>query len=232
MKTSAKTPTTFFYLITFLAIAFDTNCLGQDTIITRNGDSIMGHIIEVSPTEVKYKKAGIADGPLYIEDKSGIARIHYKNGFKDIFPEVKPWQLPVAKVEEKAEPVNFKRKPVLEKRRGIYIYDNERLNENQLYRLLSSVHDAGIDRQVKMAKRSRGLQYVGFAAIPLTALSLFTYIAAKGVHSYGENNASEENGSKLLLGCAAISVGASCYFKINRKNRNAETVRLYKQKFE
>jgi hypothetical protein len=228
MKTLTKTSISFHYLITFLIISFGSTCSGQDTIITRNGQSILGHVMEVSTTEIKYKKAGIADGPVYIEDKSGVARINYKNGFSDVFPEIKPWQLPIAKVEKKEEVVNFKRKPVLEKRRGKYLYDNERLGENELHKLLLAVNDPDIDLQVRKAKRSRGLQYVGFAAIP------FTVVAALASLTIGETGLqrSEDIASGVFLGCAAISVGTSYYFKINRKKRNAEAVRLYKQKFE
>jgi hypothetical protein len=209
-------------------MVFETNCLGQDTIIARNGKSIIGHIVEVTTTEVKYKKEGITEGPLYIEDKSSIDRIHYKNGFKDIFPEVKPWRLPVTKVEKKEDVVDFKRKPVLEKRRGVYMYDNDRLSENQLHRLLLSANNPDIDRQVKKAKWSKGLQYVGFAAIPFTVAAM---LASLTIGEAGPHR-SEDIASGAFLGCAAISVGTSYYFKINRKRRNAEAVRLYKQKFE
>jgi hypothetical protein len=228
MKTSTRMSMCFFYLITFLTTAFETSCFGQDTIITRNGNSIIGHIVEITPTEVKYKKEGIADGPLYIEEKSTIDRIHYKNGFQDIFPEVKPWQLPVAKVEKPQEVLDVKHKPVLEKRGSKYVYDNIRLSENQLYRLLLSVNNPEVNNQVRLAKRSRGLQYIGFAAAPLACLSMLSLMVAGDVH--GGN--SDENASKVFLGCSAACLGTSVYFRIDRKKRNAEAVRLYKQKFE
>jgi hypothetical protein len=228
MKTSTKTPLSLFCLVTMLTMAFETSCFGQDTIITRNGNSIIGRIVEVTTTEVKYKKEGIADGPLYIEDKSGIDRIHYKNGFTDIFPELKPWQLPVAKVEKPREVVNFKQKPVLEKRGSKYAYDHVRLSENQLYRLLLAVNNPEVSNQVRLAKRSRGLQYIGFAAAPFVGLSMLSLMAAGDVHG----GKSEENASKVFLGCAAACLGTSIYFKTDRKRRNAEAVRLYKQKFE
>lgn len=229
MKTLSKIPLSLFSLIIFLTMAFETSCFGQDTIITRNGKSIIGHIVEVTTIEVKYKKEGITDGPLYIEEKSGIDRIHYKNGFRDIFPEVKPWQLPITKVEKKEEVVNFKRKPILEKRQGKYLYDNERLSENQLYRLLLAVNNPEVNHQVRLAKRSRGLQYIGFGAAPLACLSLFTLLLTSDGNNGGK---SEVNASKLFLGGAVACLGTSVYFKIDRKKRNAEAVRLYKQKFE
>lgn len=228
MKTSIKTRLSFYCLTALLTMAFGKICFGQDTIITHNRDSILGHVVEISATEVKYKKEGIADGPLYIEEKSKVDRINYKNGFKDIFPEIKPWQMPVAVVEKKEEVVGFKQKPVLEKRQGRYMYGNERLNEKELYKLLLSVNNPEIDRQVRKAKCSKGLQYVGFAAIPFTALAA---LASLTIGEAGPHR-SEDIASGVFLGCAAISVGTSYYFKINRKKKNAAAVKLYKQRFE
>jgi hypothetical protein len=230
MKTSTKTPSRFRCVITLLAMSFVANGFGQDTIIIRNGPSIIGHVIEISATEVKYKKMGITDGPLYIEDKSGIESIHYKNGFRDVFPEIKPWQLPVAKVEKKEEITVFKPKPVLVKAGGAYLYNGERLKEAQLHQLLLAVNDPDVNYRVRMAKRARGLQYIGFAAVPFAVLSLFSYMTTNDIPD--RKDASAENTSKLLLGCAVISFGSSYYFKANRKHHNAEALRLYKQKFD
>jgi hypothetical protein len=230
MKTSTKTSSRFRYVITMLTMTLAANCFGQDTIIRRNGSPIFGQVIEISATEVKYKKAEIADGPLYIEDKFAVESIHYKNGFKDVFPEIKPWQLPVAKVEKKEDITALKPKPVLIKRGGAYLYDGKRLKENQLHKLLLSVNDPAVNDQVRMARRSRGLQYIGFAAAPFAALSLFNYMATNEIPD--RKNVSGENTSKLLLGCAVLSFGSSYYFRANRKHHNAEALRLYKQKFD
>jgi hypothetical protein len=232
MKTSAKKMRHSSNLITLLALTFSIKGFAQDTIMMRNGQSIIGQVMEISITEVKYKKAGIADGPVYVEDRAGVERIKYKNGFSDVFPEIKPWQLPVAKIEKQEPSMNPKLKPMLEKRGGKYLYDHERLSENQLYRLLLTVNDPEISYQVKMAKRDKGFQYIGFAAAPLGMLSIFSMMAAADVHPLGNSNTPEKNASKLFIGCAAACVVSSIYFKINRKHRSAEAVRLYKQKFE
>lgn len=230
MKTSTKKTKTFQYLFILFAMTFFVNGFAQDTIITRDGRSIIGHVLEISTTEVKYKKTEIADGPLYIETKSGVRQINYKNGFKDVFPELKPWQIPVTKIEQE-EIINIKQKPLLVKRKGKYEYGDKRLGENQLYRLLLSVNDREINNQVKRAKRSRRLQYAGFAAVPFAAFSMFALIVAGDVHTTGTNK-EEKDASKAFFGCAVICAGSSLCFIINRKHRNAEAVRLYKQKFE
>lgn len=219
-------------LSALLALGFNCCIFAQDTIITRDGRFIIGQVTEVSSTAVTYKKVGIEEGPFYREDKSEVERIKYKNGFTDIFPEIKPWQLPIGETKKQGEPLGNKPKPVLEKRGGKYLHDHERLSENQLYRLLLTANDPQINYQVKMAKRDRGLQYIGFAAAPLAGLSVLSLMAANDVRPPGKSNKPEEDASKVFMGCAGFCLGSSIYFKIKRKHRNAEAVRLYKQKFE
>jgi|GEM_PF-137138 len=74
-------------------------CLkAQDTILKRNKEKIIAKIIEISPTEVKYKRSDLPDGPTYTESRSGITSIHYSNGSVDDFMAKKPAPAPVATV--------------------------------------------------------------------------------------------------------------------------------------
>lgn len=74
------------HLLIVLVIGLSMNLLkAQDTLYLKNGEFIVGKVLEVNPTEVKYKKAQIMDGPIYVSYKSDIALIQYKNGFKEVF---------------------------------------------------------------------------------------------------------------------------------------------------
>lgn len=57
----------------------------QDTIFHKNKSIIIGTVLEISDDEIKYKRAGMADGPLFIEKKKDLESIHYSNGSKDVF---------------------------------------------------------------------------------------------------------------------------------------------------
>lgn len=57
----------------------------QDVITTRQGQTIKAKITEVGASEVKYKKFGNEDGPLYTILKSEILVINYEGGATDIF---------------------------------------------------------------------------------------------------------------------------------------------------
>ena len=48
----------------------------------RDGQQQIGKVLEISLTEVKYKKVDNIDGPTYSELKNNISAIKYKNGTK------------------------------------------------------------------------------------------------------------------------------------------------------
>lgn len=75
-----------FFLIV-IASLLSVNSKAQDIITKRNGDDIQAKVLEISDTEIKYKKFNFLDGPTYTEEKSKILIIRYENGSKDIFPE-------------------------------------------------------------------------------------------------------------------------------------------------
>ncbi|MBL7912967.1 MAG: DUF4190 domain-containing protein [Bacteroidia bacterium] len=62
--------------------AADSLC---DQIMLKNGEEVSAKILEITPTEVKYQKCGVTDGPLYIVKKSDVFMIKYVNGTKEVF---------------------------------------------------------------------------------------------------------------------------------------------------
>lgn len=66
------------FLIAFVASSFTMNA--QDILVRKGGEVENVKVIEVSPTEVKYKKNSNPDGPVFIEKRSNIYSIKYQNG--------------------------------------------------------------------------------------------------------------------------------------------------------
>ena len=54
-------------------------------ITKKTGEDISGKILEVTSSEIKYKKADNLDGPIFTISKSEVLIIRYKNGTKDVF---------------------------------------------------------------------------------------------------------------------------------------------------
>lgn len=57
----------------------------KDVIVLNSSDSIKAKILEVTPTEVKYKKMNYLDGPTFVIHKSDIRTITYGNGDVESF---------------------------------------------------------------------------------------------------------------------------------------------------
>jgi len=75
---------TLFYIISI--------CFSQDTITKKSGEDIQAKVLEVTLTEIKYKKFENQNGPTYSILKSNVQMIIYENRTKDIFNEGKQYE--------------------------------------------------------------------------------------------------------------------------------------------
>jgi len=77
----------FFVTITFALVTI-LGCNAQDFIVLKTGDEIKSKVIEISQTEIKYKKFDNPDGPTISMDKQTVFMIRYANGTKDIINQI------------------------------------------------------------------------------------------------------------------------------------------------
>jgi len=70
------------------ATLFTTDC--EDLLTLRNGEEVKVKVIEISQTEIKYKRCDTPDGPLISVYKSDVFMIKYANGTKEVFKEAPP----------------------------------------------------------------------------------------------------------------------------------------------
>lgn len=59
--------------------------MAQDVIVKKDGSTILSKVLEVTSSEVKYKKFSNQDGPTYTIKVSELKAINYQNGDKDTF---------------------------------------------------------------------------------------------------------------------------------------------------
>lgn len=224
--------------ITYLLLSFliSISCFAQDTLVKKNGQQIIGKVLEVSSTEVKYKKADFPDGPTYTELKSTLERIKYNGGHVDIFQEVKVSKVePVKTEDDYRQPVNDYKQPInksqIVRKGSYYVQDDNFMREGQMYKELLKVKDPEITYRVKRARSEKGLRYMGFAAIPVFLGTVI--IASISASSSTQSPTSREPLNIFLAGAAAsgILLGTSIYFNIDRKVQNARAVRLYNEKY-
>ena len=62
-----------------------TNCISQDIITKKTGEDIQAKVVEITTSDIKYRKFDNLDGPLFTMLKSDVLMIRYSNGSKDIF---------------------------------------------------------------------------------------------------------------------------------------------------
>ena len=58
-----------------------------DELIFRDGTESKAKVIEITPTEIKYKKCDNLEGPTYVAKKAEVFMIKYANGSKEVFKE-------------------------------------------------------------------------------------------------------------------------------------------------
>lgn len=217
-----------------LLTLFWTFSNAQDTIIKTNGDQIFAKILEISTTEVKYKKFNFQEGPVYIEGKSNIKLIKYSNGTKEEFQsqQTKSTDVPVENSSDYySGPVNTNNK--IERFGNHFRYQGENISENALHDVLFKTKDKQIMSLTGNAKDAKKLQYIGFGAIPL-GVGAF-YFLAKGL--FGTSYYNQRPNSGYMTLSAVCFVGAiSCpiasgYFKHKRNTSNREAIKLYNTKF-
>ena len=73
--------------LSLLAFSFLTGLNAQDVITMKDGTDVQAKIIEVNPSEIRYKKYSNPDGPIFTINKSDVLIVRYENGEKDVFAE-------------------------------------------------------------------------------------------------------------------------------------------------
>jgi hypothetical protein len=225
MKNKFTPKATAFLLFSMLLFA-RISCYAQDTLVKRDGQQLIGKVLEVSTTEVKYKKAELPDGPMYTEEKSAIAQIKYQGGYVDTFQEIKKSSV------EKSKNEDDYRAPVKNSsitRMGSYYKYNENLmKEQEMQNILLKVNDPEINLRVKSARTSKALRYIGFAAIPLAVGSAVLFSL---VNFSQPANTSVMNMASGALAGSVILLGGSIYFNVNHKVQNSKAINVYNQKY-
>ena len=72
-----------YFLLLLLMMPFLVK--SQDLIVTKKSEKFEVKIVEVSSTEIKYKKMNNIEGPTFVIPSSDVATIVYKNGEVQIF---------------------------------------------------------------------------------------------------------------------------------------------------
>jgi hypothetical protein len=94
-----------FYLF-LLLLGFSQALRAQDLLTKRNGEELAVIVLEVTPTEVRYRRADNLNGPLFSVRREEVFMVKYINGTKQLFdvaPVAPPAPMPPAPPAPAAE---------------------------------------------------------------------------------------------------------------------------------
>lgn len=75
----------FLFILMIAVTGGAMKCAAQDVIVKKDGSTIVSKVLEITSTEVKYKKFTNLQGPTYTVAKTELQAINYENGEKDTF---------------------------------------------------------------------------------------------------------------------------------------------------
>jgi hypothetical protein len=216
-------------------VLVQTYVQAQDTLYTKELKKIEAKVIEITPDEIKYKKADNVNGPTYIEPKLNVTMIVYSNGVKEI---IKSDPVSVnSKVNSNSNnyytPKNVSAR--IEIAGNQYRYNGDVYSEKKIQRLLMDTRNSNIVGYVNKARQAQKIQYVGFAAIPLGIIGLLALENATTPSYSNGQYTSKTNYNLVSLGALCIAGSITCpivsgVFKHKRKLYNTEAVYLFNEK--
>jgi len=75
------------HLLVLLLLLCSMNVSAQDVIVKKDGSTVVCRVVEVTATEITYKKWSDLNGSNYVMDKSLASAINYQNGKRETFSE-------------------------------------------------------------------------------------------------------------------------------------------------
>lgn len=73
------------HLLVFLLLLCSASVSAQDVIVKKDGSTVVCRVVEVTATEITYKKWSNLNGSSYVMDKSLASSINYESGKKETF---------------------------------------------------------------------------------------------------------------------------------------------------
>jgi hypothetical protein len=179
-----KIRTQLFTLIGGVFLLSGSGLKAQDTIVKNNGDIIYAKITEIGTNAITYKRTDLEDSPNFIENRSEIAGIKFKNGVKQDFTKENAEKKAFADAQKQTQnntassskpsseantfkPANEKHK--IESLNGRYTFDGQKIGKREVDRTLGRSKNPAVLLGLKTAKTTKTLQkIVGITSIPST----------------------------------------------------------------
>ncbi len=201
----------------------------QDTIYKRTGELLSVKVLEISATEIKYKRFTMQDGPVFISDKNDIKKIKFLNGAVDSFIVSGPVVVARPQVIVQNE-LQVLRAGIIENpRAGLYYYNNMQIAEKRMLFLATDKNrtwrNKELDKAIIETRDYKSNQYIsGFGGPALAIVCLIASAQA------GRTNSNINVSSALSLNAIGIFIASQIVtpmFKRKRVQSARRVVELY-----
>ncbi len=188
----------------------------QDTIVKRNNEKIIAKILEVNPTDIRYKHFDYENGPIFTSMKWELKYIVFSNGVKESFENVSPPPSSTAKKDLSIQPTG-----------NNYYYLSQKISETDMLDIAHQRNNKKMDMIIKATEEKKIIKncfLYGGIAIGITGMLTYTGVvtAFNGplpTTTTGNRQAirairnattllAHKTGGYLMLGCLASEIVA------------------------
>ena len=139
--------------------------MAQDVIVKKDGSTILSKVLEISETEIKYKKWSNQDGPMYTISRNEVNSINYQNGEVELIF-VESQSQPKGYVNSTTELTNGR----MERRGRDLFLDDKELSEEEVLLLIGQQNYETYLSAKKQIGLGRVFTPIFFASLGATVL--------------------------------------------------------------
>lgn len=162
---------TFKQLFVIFSLLFATEmAIAQDVIVKNDGSTISSKVEEINSTDIKYKKWGNLDGPLYSISRADVVVINYQNG------EIEVIQSNTAKTPNNDSFLAINRRSEMERDGRDLEIDGHELSDEEVLALVGPENYQTYLSAKKQVGVGRAFTPVFFVSLGVTAVSGILYL--------------------------------------------------------
>lgn len=182
-------------LLLFLFLLCSMSAFAQDVIVKKDGSTVVCRVIEVTSSEITYKKWSDLNGSNYVMDKSLVSAINYENGKKETFSETTSLYLPNNQND------------------GVQV-----MNDNALLRM-----DVETDKAYKKIKRLKTWGWIGGGALTATGLVL-TITGVAGSDGFQKSNGDAAIGGGVGCIVVGAGLTTTCLILAHKQKKKLDAL--------
>ncbi len=220
----------FIRFIAIMMVIYIPALRAQDTIVKRNDEKIAVKILEVNPTEIKYKRFDYQTGPTFTTLKWELKYIIYGSGVKESFEGSSAPQTPAVKNDLSIQPGG-----------KIYYYKSQKITEQNMLDIVWKQQNAKINQiitKTEKIKFTKNCFLIGGVALGaggiLTFAGVFSALKNRtNISTVGSRKAQriartdrQRLGAYMILGSLSCEI-LSVTFHIKEKKHANMVVDLY-----